>query len=221
MSRLRLAIVLSLLPLLAQAQPHFGLAFKGGPNSAINNIDNREHRYGLSGGLAGNLRWQLPRPPLLGGQFELLYTPRGANTVFEGEDLGWLRQHYIDVVFAIRPEARIGPASIYLLLGGSWDLLLSAKRYGKASGITDDVTDLASRHDVALLVGVGVALHLPSRRVGPFRLDTAFVEARHDRGLIDFDDTTDTVVKNRTTSLMLGVSFALDSRGAPSGSPSK
>jgi hypothetical protein len=69
---------------------------------------------------------------------------------------------------------------------------------------------------VALLAGAGIALHLPRRGLGPFHLGSVFLEARHDRGLIG----TDTVggFKNRSSSLLLGLSFVLGARATTSGS---
>lgn len=146
---------------------------------------------------------------------EALYTPRGADVVFEGEYLGTVRQHYLDVTIAIRPETRLGPAGVYLLLGGSWNLLLNAVQVTEASGsMENDITDVLARHDVALLVGVGVVFHLPAKKLGPFHLDTVFFEGRHDRGLIDIAPDNEDSIKNRTTSLMLGLSFALGSKAA-------
>lgn len=213
MKSLPLAIAsLWLTPLSVGAQPEFGVALKGGPNAAKLNLENRAHKYGISGGLAGSLQWSLRGRFSLGVQTALLYTPRGAETVREGEYLGTVREHYLDVTVAFRPDLRLGPTSIYLLLGSSWSLLLNATNYGEASGMTRDVTDLLNRHDVALLVGAGIALHLPAKRIGPFRLETVFLEGRHDRGLIDVDEDPDLSAKNRNMSLMLGVSCSLGSK---------
>lgn len=144
---------------------------------------------------------------------ELLYTPRGAEAIFDGEPLGKTRQHYLDLMLAARPGVRLGPASIYVMLGGGLSLLMSASQVN-ASGGTEELTDVLRRIDVALLAGAGIALHLPRRGSGPFRLGTVFLEARHDRGLID-TDAVNGGFKNRTSSLMLGLSFALGSKTAP------
>ena len=53
---------------------------------------------------------------------ELLYTQRGTEAIREGEYLGKVRQHYFDVTVAARPEARLGRARLYLLLGGGVNL---------------------------------------------------------------------------------------------------
>jgi hypothetical protein len=63
---------------------------------------------------------------------------------------------------------------------------------------------------VALLVGAGIALDLPRTQLGPFQLGTLFLEVRHERGLIDVD-TMDFGLKNRTTSILLGLSLVLGS----------
>jgi hypothetical protein len=213
MKSLSLAIAsLWLAPLSVGAQPELSVALKGGPNAATVNRENRTHKYGISGGLAGSLQWSLRDRLSLGVQIGLLYTPRGAETVREGEYLGTVRERYFDVTVAFRPDLRLGPTSIYLLLGSSWSLLLNATNYSESSGTTRDVTALASRHDVALLAGVGIALHLPAKKLGPFCLETVFLEGRHDRGLIDVDEDPDLSAKNRNTSLMLGVSFVLGSK---------
>ncbi|HEX7839957.1 MAG TPA: hypothetical protein VF469_20915, partial [Kofleriaceae bacterium] len=70
------------------------------------------------------------------------------------------------------------------------------------------------RIDVALLGGAGVALQLPDHTVGPFHLGAVFLEARHDIGLFD----TDAMVggfRNRTSSLMLGLSLAVGGEPPP------
>ena len=88
------------------------------------------------------------------------------------------------------------------MLGGGVNFLLNAD-LDNASGATEDITGDLRRYDVALLVGAGVALRLPSRGVGPLRLATVFLEARHDHGLLPADEVNDGL-KNRTSSLMLG-----------------
>jgi hypothetical protein len=126
------------------------------------------------------------------------------------------RYHYFDFTLVARPRVRLGVASIFLLLGGGLNYLLSAS-LEDAAGAKMDVTRFARRVDIALIFGAGGAIHLPAQKLGPFRLGTIFLEARHDRGLID----TDTVLggaRNRSSSLMLGLSFALASR-APSKPP--
>jgi hypothetical protein len=199
------------LPLLANAEPHLGLGFKGGGNAAILAENNRFNRYGLTGGFEGYLRNPLTEQLSLGGQVELLYTPRGAKAILDGEYLGQFRYHYIDVMAAVRPEVRLGSVSVYLLLGGGVNVLVNANKEN-ASGVPQDTTDGLHRIDVALLGAAGLVLHLPSQTMGPFRLGTVFLEARHDVGLIG----TDLMIggyKNRTSSLMLGLSFAV---GGPS-----
>lgn len=118
-----------------------------------------------------------------------------------------VRQHYLDVTLAARPEVRLGPARIYLLLGGGLNVLVHADDEN-AAGVHRDVTDELHRIDVALLAGGGVAMDLPRRRLRPFRLGAVFLEARHDRGLIDID-TRNLGFRNRSSSLMLGFTFVL------------
>jgi hypothetical protein len=143
----------------------------------------------------------------------LLYMPRGTESISQmtGEYLGTYRQHYFDIAVAIRPEVRIGSVDVYLLLGGSWSILLNAYSVDYM-GRKDD-RDFRP-HDVALLAGLGGALRLPPHRLGPFRLGTVFLEARYDRGLLDFARADDLSLRNRASSLMLGVSFALGSKAA-------
>jgi hypothetical protein len=213
MKRVLIITSICLAPLYAKAEPELGIAFKGGPNAATLAHDFRVNRYGFSGGLAGHLRWPLLERFSLAGQVELLYTPRGAEVVFEGVTQGKIRQHYFDVMFAARPEVQLNPVSIYLLLGGGINLLASANDEN-ASGVPRDVTGDLHRIDVALLAGAGVALRLPRRELGPFRLGTVFLEARHDRGLIDID-TANLGFKNRTSSVMLGLSLAVGGSASP------
>jgi Outer membrane protein beta-barrel domain len=187
------------------------VAFKGGPNAATFPEENRTHRYGLAGGLAGYLEWGPGAPWSFGAQLELLYSPRGATIHFEGEELGRSREHYLDLIIAARPGVRRGIASVYLLVGGGLSFLLSANRED-ASGPPDDITDGLRRVDVTLLAGAGAALHLPPTKLGPFYMGTVFIEARYERGLID--TVADGGYQNRTFSVMLGLSFALSSRSA-------
>lgn len=201
--------IFGLIPSAVRAQPDLNLTLKSGPNVTTLSKEHRIHRYGLSGGISGSFKRPLIGRFSLGGQVDLLYTPRGAEVVFEGVYLGKTRQHYFDIMAAVRPEARIGSVSVYLLVGGGLNLLLSAYQED-SSGMEMDITDGLSRYDVALLGAAGVTLQLPHQELGPLRLDTVFLEARHDRGLIDIDNGNDDF-KNRSTSLMLGVSFALGS----------
>jgi hypothetical protein len=213
MKILLIAAACWLAPSSSRAEPdELSIAFKGGPNAATQAETYRVNRYGFSGGLSGELKWPLLDRFLLGGQIELLYTPRGAEVVFEGEHVGKLREHYFDLTVAARPEARLGWASVYLLLGGGLNLLVSANK-DDAAGAGQDITDGLHRVDVSLLGAAGVALHLPSRELGPFRLGTVFIEARHDIGLLDVDLTGG--FKNRTSSLMLGLSFVVGGPPSP------
>jgi hypothetical protein len=205
-----LVVIFCLRPSLAGAEPELGVALKGGLDTATLSNDRRGSRCGFSGGLSSHLQWTFTDRFSMAGQIDLLYTPRGAEVIFDGVSQGALRQHYFDVVVAARPEARLGRAGVYLLLGGGLNFLVSASDED-ASGMSRDVTDDLRRRDVALLVGAGVALHF---RQGhrPIRLGAVFLEGRHDHGLIDIDPM-DGGFKNRTSSLMLGLSFALGSRG--------
>lgn len=142
---------------------------------------------------------------------ELLYTPRGAEVVFQGEHAGQFREHYLDLTLTARPEVRLGWASVYLLAGGGLDLLMSASKDDMAS-TGQDVTSSLHRVDVALLGAVGVALHI-SRDPRQFHLDTIFIEARHDIGLLDV--SVQGGLKNSTSSLMLGLSLAIGGQRTP------
>lgn len=199
------------------AGPQAEAALKGGPNISTTTEDGTldlHSRYGFSGGLAGGLRRPLVDGYFLAGQIEFLYTPRGTRATFEGEELGKLRYHYLDVILAVRPEARLGPITVYLLLGAGLDLLMNAS-IESPSGMKADITDDLHRVDVALLAGAGVALPLSRGEGGALRFSTVFLEARHDHGLLD-TDAVNGGFKNRASSLMLGVSLALSS-----GSPTK
>lgn len=211
MNRSSLIVTLLCLPHLSRAQPELSFSLKAGPNAAIWDNEHHEHKYGFCGGLAGDLRWPFEPRFSLGAQLALLYMPRGTESIdpFTGMFLAAWRQHYFDIAVAIRPEARVGSVGVYLLLGGSWSILLNANRVDFL-GRKDDVD--FRRNDVALLAGLGGALHLPSHRLGPFRLGTVFLEARYDRGLLHLGRGDDSSPKNRTTSLMLGVSFVLGSK---------
>ncbi len=211
-------VLVCLSPHGAHAESELGLGLKGGPNAATLAEDHRVNRYGVSAGIAGFLRRPLDERFSLAGQLEVLYTARGAETIFEGEYLGRTRLHYTDIMVAARPAARLGSVSVYLLLGGGVDLLLRADKEN-ASGTRVNATGDFHRVDVSLLAGAGVAMHLPDRMLGPLRLGAVLLEGRHDRGLLD-TDAVNGGFKNRSTSIMLGVSFALGgAAGAHSTSP--
>jgi len=135
--------------------------------------------------------------------------------VFGGAKQAESREYYFDLVAAARPGVQLGPVNGYLLLGGGVNFLLSANKEN-VSGSKQDITGDLHRIDVALLGGLGVAFHLPHRDLRPFRLGTIFLEARHDIGLIDTDKANGGY-KNRTSSLMLGLSFVVG--GPPSPAP--
>lgn len=205
--------IIFLIPQRARAQSaEFDLALKGGPNAATLAHDNRDNRYGFTGGLSGDLQWFIVDQFSLGGQIELLYTPRGANAVFNGVMEGASREHYIDLMLAAHPELRFGSVGVYLLLGGGLNVLMSANK-DDAGGSGQDITGDLHRIDVALLASAGVALHLSSKESRSLHLGTIFLEARHDIGLIDTDLANDGF-KNRTSSLMLGVSLAIGGSSA-------
>lgn len=221
MRKLWFVILMPLMGDAVQADPALGLAVRGGPCAATFNQDYRIHRYGVSAGLAGYLELPLSTVFSLGTQVELSYAARGAEIVIEDELQGKNRLHYFELLLAARPTVELGQASIYLLLGGGLSLLGSA-RDENAAGISRDVTDELHRVDVTLLAGAGAALRLRPRAIGPLSLGAVFVEARHEHGLLDVDKL-DLGFKNRTTSLMIGVSFALASRSGtpPATSPSR
>lgn len=218
MKNIIMMTVLCLTSRIGHAEPALQIAVKGGPNAATLDHDFRVNKYGVSGGVSGNAQWPVADRFSLGGQLELLYTPRGAETVFEGEHVGELRDHYLDLALMARPAERLGPVSFYLLLGGSLNLLLSASK-DDAAGAGQDVTSGLHRVDVALLGGIGAALHFSHHDPGPLHLGTVFVEVRHDIGLLDVD--LGGGFKNRTSSAMLGVSFDLGGAPAPDASTSQ
>lgn len=209
-----LFVSLFVLPQRIHAQSaEFDLALKTGLNAATLVHDSRENRYGFTGGLSGDLQWSMSDRLLLGGQFDVLYTPRGANVVFDGMTSGGSRSHYIDLMLSARPEARFGAIGVYLLIGGGLNLLLSASK-DDAAGSGQDITGGLHRLDVAFLAGAGVALRLSSNESGSLHLGTFFLEARHDIGLLD-TDAVNGGFRNRTSSLMLGLSFAVGGSPAP------
>jgi len=203
-----LTATLATLPAIAgRAEPQLDISLKAGANAATLNEQSRFNRYGFSGGVASQVRWRAAEQLSFAGQLELLYTPRGADVVFDGEPAGRSRGHYIDIAIAFRPELRLGPARVYALVGGGLDVLLRAN-IENAAGAAEDITDDLHRIDVALLGGLGVAVPLFPGTVGPAHIDTVFVEVRHDIGLLD-TDAVNGGFKNRTSSLMLGLSFGV------------
>lgn len=138
MKQLLLIMLIGSTPIAAHAEPELSIALKGGPNAATLDHDYRVNRYGLSGGLAGQLQWSLTDQFLLGAQIELLYTPRGTDVVFEGELQARSRQHYFDITIAAHPEARLGPVSMYLLLGAGLNFLVRANDENAVSALSYD-----------------------------------------------------------------------------------
>ncbi len=199
-----------LAPAPAHAGPYAGFSLKGGVAGAKYNKPNRFLRYDPSGGIAGHLGWPLAGRFLLGGQLELLYTPRGTRVAFEGIPAGNSLQHYFDVAITARPEVRLEPVRLYLLLGASWNHLMSAYDWNALNG-RFDVTHLVRENDVALRAGIGVVWPLPRRSLAPFDRLSVFLEACHDRGMIDFD-IVDLGFRNRSSSFMVGLTFGLTSR---------
>ncbi len=205
---------ISMLRSSAQANPELDVALRGGLSAARHAAEFRVHRYGISGGVGACLQWELEGRFLLGGQVDLLYTTRGAEVVTDGFKQGTFEEPYFDVALAARPGIRLGRADVYLLVGGSLNFLWSA-RSESVTGASQDLTDVFRRVDVALLGGAGVAFHLLPKGWGPFRRGTVLFEARHDHGLLDTVAVGGELeLENRTTSFMLGVSFALGSRAA-------
>jgi hypothetical protein len=75
MKRLWITVLVWLVPLPAGAEPEPGIAFKGGPNAATLAEDDRFHRYGFSGGLAGHLQWPLVDRFSLAGRWSCSIRP--------------------------------------------------------------------------------------------------------------------------------------------------
>ena len=192
------------------ARPDYKVALKGGPNASTLSRENRVFIYGFSGGIAGQAQWFVTDRLWLSAQTELLYTPRGAAVRIDGNNLGQNREYYLDTAIVFRPEVRLGLFSAYLLVGGGFDILLSANQED-ASGMERDITDLLRRTDLALLVGAGGGYHFSRQSRGLLCLDTVFLEVRHDRGMLDTDNLSDSA-QNRTIALMLGLSFRLGPR---------
>lgn len=197
-----------LFPALSRADSELDVSVKGGLNAATLDHADRDNRYGFSGGLSAALQQRLADQLFLGGQLELLYTPRGAETVVDGVTQGESREHYIDLGLTVRPEVRFNSVHVYLLLGGSIDFLVSANK-DNISGNVEDITSGLRRIDAGLLGGLGVAIGL-SHGPGSFHVSSIFLEARHDIGLLD-TDPAGSGFKNRTSSIMLGLSFAIAS----------
>lgn len=199
----------------AHARPGSEILIEGGVSAATLDHQYRESRYGASGGLAGVLWWPVAERFVLAGQLDLLYTPRGADVVVDGEYIGGLRQRYVDILLSARPSLRIGHVSGYLIVGAGVSRLMSATSEN-ASGASQDGTDGLRRTDVSLIAGAGGAFHLPHAGASGLRLDRAFLEVRHDHGFIDIDKM-DGGFKNRTTSIMLGLSlaFGADAKASP------
>lgn len=205
----------------SNADTEANIALKGGLNSSTFEHDNRESISGFSGGLEGRLEKSLASHLSMGGQIELIYSQRGAEVVVGDQHLARSREHYVDLTATIHPQVQLGPIYLYLLLGGGVNLLVHATTIDFASGIEQDVTGQLHRFDMELLGAAGIAVELPRHNLGPLRLDTIFLEARQDIGLLKVDDATGS--KNRTTSAMLGLSFSVSgsppSPALPTGPP--
>ena len=199
-----LSLLTMALPLAARADPASSLAFKAGPSAASQAADNRASRYGLAGGIAGYIQRPFSETWAFGGQVDLLYVPRGAKVVFDGEVQSEFQERYLDLDFLARPEMRIGRFELYALLGGGLNLLLSASKEKQ------DISDQLHRVDIALVAGAGASLRFFGAELGSLRLGSMFLEGRYDHGLLDH--SIDGGLKNRTFSLMFGLSFVLTSQ---------
>jgi hypothetical protein len=214
---MKLLLALSWISMLrssAQANPELDVALRGGLSAATHAAEFRAHRYGVSGGVGASLQWELEGRFLLGGQMDLLYTTRGSELVSDGFKQATFEEPYFDVALAARPGMRLGRTDVYLLVGGSLNVLWRVRR-DSVSGSSQDLTEFFRRVDVALLGGAGVAFHLLPEGWGPFRRGTVLFEARHDHGLLDTVAVGGALeLENRTTSFMFGVSFALGSHSS-------
>lgn len=206
-------VIAYLVPGLANAENETGLLVKAGGNAAILAEDHRYNIYGPTGGVAGYLRHTLGSQFSLGGQIDLLYTPRGAKVMDGNDYLGQSRLNYIDTALSLQPRMRFGVVSIYLAIGGELSFLVNADKEN-ASGAHLDITADLRKIDVALLGGAGVAWHLGNSATSTFRIDAVSLEARHDIGLLD-TDMVNGGFKNRSSSLMLGLAFVIG--GSPGG----
>lgn len=204
-----LAVLLGSAP--AHADPYAGVSLKGGITGATFNKPHRHNRYDTTGGAAGHLGWQLTGRFSLAGQLELLYTPRGTQVTFYYPPPTANSLHrYFDVAITARPEVRLGPGSLYLLLGASRNHLINAETWDANYGHSD-VTDLVRETDVALRAGIGAVWPLPRQTPSAFHRLSVFLEASHDRGMIDLD-IRDLGFRNRTSSVMAGLTFSLTPR---------
>jgi hypothetical protein len=211
MKRIIIVILVVLLaPVPAHAGRYAGVSLKGGIAGAKYNKPHRHNRYDTTGGVAGHVGWPLAGRFLLGGQLELLYTPRGTQVTFNGFLNGNSLYRYFDVAITARPEVRLGPGSLYLLLGASRNHLISADDW-HVMGTHWVVTHLVRDTDVALRAGIGVVWPLPRQSLPPFHHLSVFLEASHDRGMIDFD-IVDMGYRHRSSSFMAGLTFRLPSR---------
>lgn len=199
-----------------EAEPRIGASLKGGLDAATLAEANRSNRYGFTGGASGYVLQSLTDSFFVAGQLDLLYTSRGADVVSDGKSLGQTRLQYFDILFSARPEKRFGSMSIYLLVGGGLNILLNASQVDSLGG-EQDIIDGLHRVDVELLGGAGVTLQLPRKGFRPVYLGAVFLEARHDYGLIGIDAVNGGFM-NRTSSLMLGLSFELSSKDVTHGS---
>lgn len=194
---------------------HVAVLIKGGASASTLSHEYRERRYGLSSGAGAYLQWAVGERFLVGGQLELLYISRGAEVVFNGESQGELRERYLDVVAAVRPQIKLDRVNLYALLGGGVGFLTKASDQNTA-GMSQDVTNNLRRRDILLLGGVGVTFSPFSQSDAIRRTAKIFLEARYDLGLVDIDPM-DGGFKNRTMSLFLGLSLGL----LPSGNPAR
>jgi hypothetical protein len=202
---------------LGHADSGLHIGIKGGLDAATFDHENRENRHDFTGGVAGYLQRSMFEGLSLAGQLEFQYTPRGATVVADDLKQGELHLYYVDIVAAIRPGMQLGPMSVYLLLGGGLNLLASATEES-TSGSKQDATGDIHRIDLALLAGAGIGVRVPRQTLGPFHLDTVFLEARHDIGLLDISRDS-SGFKNRTSSVMLGLTFAAGGSSAPTRPP--
>ena len=201
--------MLTILGLATGARADSSWFIQGGVDGAKFNQDYRTNKYGLLAGVGGHIGKPLSERLLLGGQLELSYVQRGTKAVVNDVLQSNIRLHYLDATLLARPTVRFDQVGAYALLGAGICVLMSANDKNE-NGMSQDIIDSLHRIDASLVMGAGMMFRPVAKSQGPLRIDSFFVEARYELGLVDVD-TADLGFKNRTLALLLGVAFALSS----------
>jgi hypothetical protein len=193
-------------PVAAAAQPTLVAGLKGGVNSSTIDDDQDANLKQLLGGVGGVfVGADITRN--FGIVAEGLYSQRGAKGLAPGEEIGdfttdlniHLHINYIDVPVLARvgTTANANGMRFFAFTGPQASFLLSAEAQAEFEGeeASVDVKEYVESLDFGWTLGLG----LEAKRI--------LVDARYTMGLRNMNATGESVLKNRTFTVMAGYRF--------------